>query len=247
MLLEGKKAIITGGSRGIGYTIAELFLKEGALVYIMDLVPCDRMADLETTAKEKGTSAIYKKTDVSSEEETTNVVKEILGESGGIDVLVNNAGITRDGLTFRMPFEDWQKVLAVNLSSAFLVSKHIAMAMMKKRSGSIVNMASVVGIAGNVGQTNYSASKAGLIGFTKSLAKEVAARGVRVNAVAPGYIDTEMTQRLSDEAKEIMLSRVSLGRAGTPEEVAKVVLFLASDLASYVTGEVIRIDGGMAI
>ena len=247
MLLEGKKAVIAGGSRGIGLTIVELFLKEGASVYFMDLIPCDNMSDLEKLAGKNNASVIFKKTDVSSEEETTRVVKEILASSGGIDILVNNAGITRDGLMFRMPLENWQKVLTVNLTSAFLVSKHFAMAMMKQRSGAIINMASVVGIGGNVGQTNYSASKAGLIGFTKSLAKEVAARGVRVNAVAPGFIDTEMTRKLSEEAKQAMLGQIPFGRGGTPEEVAKVVLFLASDLASYVTSQVIRIDGGMAI
>ena len=247
MLLEGKTAVVTGGSRGIGLTIVELFLKEGASVYILDLVPCDSMAELEKTAGKKGVSVHYKKADVSSEEQTAAVVKEILEESGGIDVLVNNAGITRDGLIFRMPLENWKSVLAVNLTSAFLVSKNVAMAMMKKRAGSIINMASISGLFGNVGQTNYAASKGGLIAFTKSLAKEVASRGVRVNAVAPGYIDTDMTRKLSEEVREFMRGRVSLGRPGTPEEVAKVVLFLASDLASYVTGEVIRIDGGMAI
>ncbi|HUV06142.1 MAG TPA: 3-oxoacyl-[acyl-carrier-protein] reductase [Spirochaetia bacterium] len=247
MLLEGKKAVVTGGSRGIGKEIVQLFLKEGASVTFMDLFPSDFMGEFESLAKEKGTKVVFKKADVSSEEEVNSVVKEILSESGGVDVLVNNAGITRDGLVFRMPLENWEMVLKINLTSAFLISKHIAMAMMKQRSGSIINMASVVGIGGNAGQTNYSASKAGLIGFTKSLAKEVASRGVRVNAVAPGYIDTEMTKKLDPKAQEAMLSQVPMGRAGTPEEVAKVVLFLASDLSSYITGRVIQIDGGMAI
>jgi len=247
MLLEGKKAIVTGGSRGIGLEIVKKFLSEGASVYFMDLIESEAMGDFQALAKETGASVTFKKTDVSSEEEVTRVVKEILEVSGGIDVLVNNAGITRDGLIFRMPVENWEMVLKINLTSAFLLSKHLAMAMMKRKTGSIVNMASVVGIGGNPGQTNYSASKAGLIGFTKSLAKEVAARGVRVNAVAPGYIDTEMTQKLNDQAREAMLSQVPMGRPGTPEEVAKAVLFLASDLASYITGRVIQIDGGMAI
>jgi 3-oxoacyl-[acyl-carrier protein] reductase len=148
---------------------------------------------------------------------------------------------------FRIPLENWEKVLSINLTSAFLVSKHIAMDMMKRRTGSIINMASIVGIGGNVGQTNYSASKAGLIGFSKSLAKEVASRGVRVNAVAPGFIITEMTEKLSEDAKKAMLGQVPMGRGGTPEEVAKAVLFLASDLSSYITGRVIQVDGGMMI
>ena len=247
MLLEGKKAAVTGGSRGIGKEIVEIFLKEGASVYFMDLMPSESIDRYEQLAKEAEVEVVFKKTDVSNEDEVNTVVKSILSESGGIDILVNNAGITRDGLMFRMPLENWESVLKINLTSAFLVSKHIAMAMMKQRSGSIVNMASVVGVGGNAGQANYSASKAGLIGFTKSLAKEVASRGVRVNAVAPGFIDTEMTRRLSDKAKEAMLGQVPMGRPGTPEEVAKVVLFLASDLASYVSARVIQIDGGMAI
>jgi 3-oxoacyl-[acyl-carrier protein] reductase len=247
MLLEGKKAIVTGGSRGIGQEIVTLFLREGASVYFMDLAESESIGSFEKLAKERGTSVQFKKTDVSDEEVVNRVVKEILADSDGIDILVNNAGITRDGLVFRMPLENWEMVLKINLTSAFLVSKHIAMAMMKRKSGSIINMASVVGVGGNAGQTNYSASKAGLIGFTKSLAKEVASRGVRVNAVAPGYIDTEMTRKMGEEAKQVMLGQVPMGRAGTPEEVAKVVLFLASDLSSYVTGRVIQIDGGMAI
>ncbi len=247
MLLKDKKAIITGGARGIGLCIVENFLKQGASVYFMDLVQSDSMDKLEALAKENGVAVIFKKTDVSNEEEVNKIIKEILNDSGGIDILVNNAGITRDGLIFRMSAENWRSVLEVNLTSAFLVSKAMAMPMMKRKTGAIINMASIVGIGGNAGQTNYSASKAGLIGFTKSLAKEVAARGIRVNAVAPGYIDTEMTHKLSEEARQAMLGQIPLGRMGTPEEVAKIVLFLASDLSSYVTGRVIQVDGGMAI
>jgi 3-oxoacyl-[acyl-carrier protein] reductase len=247
MLLEGKKAVVTGGSRGIGMEIVKLFLSEGASVTFLDLIESEFMGEYEALSKERGTSVRYKKTNVASEDEVNSVIKEILDESEGVDILVNNAGITRDGLLFRMPLENWETVLTINLTSAFLVCKPIARAMAKQRSGSIINMASVVGVGGNAGQTNYSASKAGLIGLTKSLAKEVASRNVRVNAVAPGFIDTEMTQKLSDQARDAMLGQVPMKRPGTPEEVAKVVLFLASDLSSYVTGRVIQIDGGMAI
>jgi 3-oxoacyl-[acyl-carrier protein] reductase len=247
VLLESKKAIVTGGSRGIGKCIVEVFLKEKASVYFIDIMPSDFMAEYEALARENNVTVAFKKADVSSEEEVKNIIKEILEESGGIDILVNNAGITRDGLIFRMKLEDWKKVMDVNLTSAFLLSKQLAMSMMKRRSGSIINMASVVGIGGNIGQTNYSASKAGLIGLTKSLAKEVASRGVRVNAVAPGYIETEMTKNLDKSAREAMLSQVPMARGGTPEEVANVILFLASDLSTYITGRVIQVDGGMII
>jgi 3-oxoacyl-[acyl-carrier protein] reductase len=249
MLLKGKKAIVTGGARGIGKEIVMLFLKEGASIWYLDIMEGDSLAEYKKTAEAVGAGATvaFKKADVSNETEVTAVVKEIIQESGGLDVLVNNAGITRDGLAMRMSLENWEKVLTINLTSAFLVSKHIVADMMKHRSGSIINMSSIVGIGGNPGQTNYSASKAGLIGFTKSLAKEVASRNVRVNAVAPGYIITDMTERLPDAAKQAMLSQVPMGRGGSAEEVAKAVLFLASDLASYITGRVIQVDGGMAI
>jgi 3-oxoacyl-[acyl-carrier protein] reductase len=246
MLLQGKKAIVTGGARGIGKEIVMLFLKEGATVFFIDMLESEYLGEMEKVAKSTGTEVFFKQADVSNEEQVNNVVKDILKQSGEIHILVNNAGITRDGLIFRMPLENWEKVLAVNLTSAFLVSKHVAMAMMKQRSGSIINMASIVGIGGNAGQTNYSASKGGLIAFTKSLAKEVASRGVRVNAVAPGYIITDMTERMPEEAKKALLALVPMGRGGIPEEVAKVVLFLASDLASYITARVIQVDGGMA-
>ena len=249
MLLKGKKTIVTGGARGIGREIVLLFLKEGASVWYMDIMEGDSLPEYKKTAEEAGAggTVAFKKADVSAEAEVTAVVKEIIRETGGVDVLVNNAGITRDGLSMRMPLENWEKVLAINLTSAFLVSKHVVADMMKRRSGSIVNMSSIVGVGGNPGQTNYSASKAGLIGFTKSLAKEVGSRNVRVNAVAPGYILTEMTEKMSEDAKKMMLSAVPMGRGGTPEEVAKAVLFLASDLSSYITARVLQVDGGMVI
>jgi len=247
MLLQGKKVIVTGGSRGIGKEIVMLFLKQGATVYFIDLIESEFFKEMQEAAAASKSNVFFKQADVANEEQITAVIKDIIKQSGGIDILVNNAGITRDGLVFRMPLENWQKVLTVNLTSTFLVSKHVAMAMMKQRSGSIINISSIVGIGGNAGQTNYAASKGGIIAFTKSLAKEVATRGVRVNAVAPGYIVTEMTEKLSDRAKEAMLGQVPMGRGGTPQEVANAVLFLASDLSCYITARVIQVDGGMAI
>lgn len=247
MILKGKKAIVTGGSRGIGKEIVMEFLKEGAFVYFLDLNPSEYLQEMEESAKAAGVEVFWNEADVSRENEIGQVVEEILNHSGGIDILVNNAGITRDGLIFRMSYENWDKVLKINLTSAFLMSQIVARHMIKRRSGSIINMASVVGLGGNAGQTNYASSKAGLIGLTRSLAKEVGSRGVRVNAVAPGYIDTEMTRALPERAREAMLTQVSLGRPGSPQEVAEVVTFLASDKSSYVSGHVLRVDGAMSI
>ncbi|AEJ62452.1 3-oxoacyl-(acyl-carrier-protein) reductase [Spirochaeta thermophila DSM 6578] len=247
MLLKDKKALVTGGSRGIGARIVRLFLQEGASVWFVDLNPSEHMEEFQSLAAERGTTVAYKQCNVADEEQVDKVVGEILAESGGIDVLVNNAGITRDGLIFRMSFDDWESVLRVNLTSAFLFSRRIAHAMARQREGSIINISSIVGVHGNAGQCNYSASKAGLLGLTKSLAQEVASRNVRVNAIAPGFIDTPMTQKLPDKVKDALLSRIPMGRLGQPEEVAKICLFLASDLASYVTGQVIGVDGGMGM
>ena len=247
MLLEGKNALVTGGARGIGKEIVETFLREGASVYFVDLNPSEFMDEYQELAKKTGASVVYKQCNVATEDQVDSVVKEILDESGGIDVLVNNAGITRDGLIFRMSYDNWNDVITINLTSAFLVSKAVSRSMIAKRSGSIVNISSIVGVHGNAGQCNYSASKAGLIGLTKSLAQEVAGRNVRVNAVAPGFIQTAMTDKLSDQQKQALQTQIPMVRLGEPEEVAKVVLFLASDLASYVTGQVILIDGGMGM
>ena len=250
MLLKGKKAIVTGGARGIGKEIVLDFLKKGAEVYYIDLAEGDFVSEMKEAAQAGGSavSAVsWKKGDVSNEEEITQVIEDILKESGGIDILVNNAGITRDGLIFRMSSENWEKVLRINLTSAFYICRIVARSMAKRRMGSIINMASVVGIGGNAGQVNYSASKAGLIGLTKSLAKEVGSRGVRVNAVAPGYIESDMTRALPEQAKEAMLSQIPLARAGQPRDVALTVSFLASDSSAYITGQVLRVDGGMVI
>ena len=247
MLLEGKKAIVTGGARGIGKEIVLDFLKEGAEVYYIDLAEGEFVSEMKEAAQAGGSTFTWKKGDVSQEEEITQVIEDILKESGGIDILINNAGITRDGLIFRMSSENWEKVLRINLTSAFYISRIVARSMARRRTGSIINMASVVGIGGNAGQANYSASKAGLIGLTKSVAKEVASRGVRVNAVAPGYIESDMTRALPEQAKEAMLSQIPLARAGQPRDVALAVTFLASDRSAYITGQVLRVDGGMVI
>lgn len=239
--------MITGGARGIGKEIVEKFLKNGATVYFIDLNPGEFMDSYTSLAKEAGCEVHFKQANVANEEEITSVLKEIISECGKVDILVNNAGITRDGLIFRMDSKDWHDVLTINLTSAFYISKVIAQHMISKKSGSIINVASVVGVHGNAGQCNYSASKAGMIGLTKSLAKEVAARTIRVNAVAPGYIDTPMTEKLSDKIKDQVINTIPMKRMGQPEEISDVILFLASDLSTYVTGEVIGIDGGMGM
>ncbi len=247
MLLKGKRALVTGGARGIGKEIVLDFLREGASVWFLDLAPSEFQAEMEQAAQAGGGRVVFKKADVSAAAEVERVVAEVASEAGGIDVLVNNAGITRDGLIFRMSLENWEKVMAINLTSAFLLSQAVARIMIKQRSGSIVNMASIAGVGGNAGQANYASSKAGLIGLTRSLAKETGGRGVRVNAVAPGYIDTDMTRGLPEAVRQAFLTQVSMARPGQPQEVARVVTFLASDMSSYVSGTVLRVDGCMAI
>jgi 3-oxoacyl-[acyl-carrier protein] reductase len=247
MLLEGKKALVTGGARGIGKEIVVSFLNNGATVYFIDLNPSDYMDEYEKLAAKTGQKVVFKQANVADEDQISSVVNEILEESGGIDVLVNNAGITRDGLFFRMSSKDWNDVLTINLTSAFYISKIVARSMAKQKSGSIINVASIVGVIGNAGQANYAASKAGLIGFSKSLSKELGKKNVRVNAIAPGFIKTPMTEKLNEQQTEALASNIPMGRLGEPEEVAKVTLFLASDLASYVTGQAIHITGGLGM
>jgi 3-oxoacyl-[acyl-carrier protein] reductase len=247
MLLKGKKALITGGSRGIGKSIVEKFLQEGADVWFVSTKESPYMAEIEKVAAESGTKVFWKPCNVADSEEVSAVVKEVLEESGGIDTLINNAGITRDGLIFRMSIDNWMDVLNVNLTSAFSFAKSIARPMLKQRQGSIINISSVVGVIGNGGQSNYAASKAGLLGLTKSLARELASRSVRVNAIAPGYIETKMTEELSDEVQEELKSRIPMGRIGKPEEIANAAVFLASDYSSYITGQTLVVDGGMVM
>ncbi len=245
MLLQNKKALVTGSSRGIGRGIVEAFLKNGAEVWGLCSKPSAAKADLERLAQENGVAFHEIYADVGNAEQVSEVVKAALAEAGGFDALVNNAGITRDGLSFRMKKGDWDDVLRINLTSAFLICQIVSNDMIRKRSGSIINMSSIVGIHGNGGQVNYAASKGGLIAYSKSLAAEVGGRGVRVNAIAPGFIATDMTAALKEDIQKAMVERIPLKRAGTPEDIANAALFLASDLSAYVTAQVLGVDGGM--
>jgi 3-oxoacyl-[acyl-carrier protein] reductase len=247
MTLKGKRAIVTGGSRGIGNAIVSSFLGEGAVVYSLSRKPADNQAALEEAARASGGALHWRSVDITKEEEITKAIEAIVAQAGGVDILVNNAGITRDGLIFRMPTADWEEVMRANLTSAFLTSRAVARTMIKQRAGSIINISSVSGIMGNGGQTNYSASKAGLIGFSKSLAREVASRGVRVNAIAPGFIETDMTKALNEKARETLVAGIPLSRVGVPSDVAALAVFLASDGSAYITGQVIPVDGGLSM
>ncbi len=244
-LLENKKALVTGSSRGIGRGIVEKYLSEGCEVWGLCSKPSSAKEELEKLAAEKGVAFHEIYADVGNAENVTEVVKNALAASGGFDILVNNAGITRDGLSFRMKKEDWDDVLRINLTSAFLICQIVSNDMIRKRKGSIINMASIVGIHGNGGQVNYSASKGGLIAYSKSLAAEVGSRGVRVNAIAPGFIATDMTAVLKEDLQKAMIERIPLKRAGTPEDIANAALYLGSDLSEYVTAQVLGVDGGM--
>jgi len=246
-LLEGKVALITGAARGIGKALALRFAEEGADIAITDLEYNDVMAETVSQIAAFGTRVKGYASDASSFEATEAVVAEIVKDFGRIDVLVNNAGITKDGLMMRMTEAQWDKVLTVNLKSTFNFIHAITPVMMRQRSGSIISMSSVVGVHGNAGQCNYAASKAGMIGLTKSIAQEIGSRGIRANIIAPGFILTDMTLQLPEEVRAEWAKKIPLRRGGTPEEIASVALFLASDLSSYVSGQVIQVDGGMGM
>ena len=244
MILKNKASIVTGGAKGIGKAIALRLVKEGSDIAICDINP----ELLEETKKEleaQGCAVLAEKVDVTSPEEVQGFVQKALDKFGKIDILINNAGITRDGLLVRMNDADWNAVLGVNLKGTFNCTKAAAKAMMKKRQGRIVNIASVVGLVGNAGQANYAASKGGVIAFTKSIAKELASRNINVNAIAPGFIETDMTSKLPEDVKETVKKQIPLGKWGSVWDVANVALFLVSDASTYITGQVVQVDGGM--
>ena len=247
MLLDGKTALVTGASRGIGRAIALRLAAEGANIAINYAGNTAKAEETKAAIEAAGGKAALFQADVSDSAQVEQMIASVLETFGSLDILVNNAGITRDGLLMRMKEEDFDAVLDTNLKGIFHVTKAVTKIMMKQRSGRIVNMASVVGIIGNAGQTNYAAAKAGVIGFTKSAARELAARGITVNAVAPGFIATDMTAAMSEKAKEATLAAIPLRRMGTPEDVANAVLFLVSDQAAYITGQVVKVDGGMVM
>jgi 3-oxoacyl-[acyl-carrier protein] reductase len=246
-LLEGKTAIITGAARGIGKGIAQKFAEAGANVIITDIAIHDDTQEFIKQLNDSGVKAKAYKSDASSFEDCQQLLNEIENDFPIIDILVNNAGITRDNLMMRMSEDEWDSVIRINLKSVFNMTKAVQRFMLKQRNGSIINMSSVVGISGNAGQVNYSASKAGMIGFTKSIAKELGSRNIRCNAIAPGFIETDMTSGLPDDVRKTWMATIPLRRGGTPEDVANACIFLASDLSAYVTGQVIPVCGGLQI
>jgi 3-oxoacyl-[acyl-carrier protein] reductase len=245
--LKGKTAVVTGGSRGIGKAIAMKLAALGANIVINYNSNSASVDQVIKDIEELGVKAVKIQGDVSKFEDAEKIIKTAVSEFGSLDILVNNAGITRDGLILRMKEEDFDKVIDVNLKGTFNCTRHASQIMLKQKSGRIINIASVVGIAGNAGQANYAAAKAGIIGITKSAARELASRGITVNAVAPGYIDTDMTHVLPEKTKEAILGSIPLKKMGKPEDVAEAVAFLASDSASYITGHVLNVDGGMVM
>lgn len=247
MRLKDRVAIITGGARGIGKKISQTFLKEGASVYIFDVNEEEGARTAGELQPAYAGKVNFFKVDITDEKSVEQSIEKIIEAEGRIDILVNNAGITRDNLILRMSLEDWKKVIDINLTGAFICSKHAVKYMVKNRSGKIINISSIVGVHGNAGQSNYSSSKAGIIGLTKTLARELAGRNILVNAIAPGYIETEMTEKLSDKIKEKLMEQIPTGRLGSVDDVAKTALFLASDDSNYITGTVINLDGGMGI
>lgn len=246
-ILQGKTALVTGGSRGIGRAIALKLAELGANIVVNYRSSANAVEEIVREIEIKGVKAIAVQGDVSSFADAEKIIKAAVSEFGTLDILVNNAGITADGLLMRMKEEDFDKVIEVNLKGAFNCIRHASSVMVKQRSGKIINISSVVGITGNAGQANYAAAKAGIIGLTKSVAKELASRGINVNAVAPGFIETDMTDALSEKVKEGALGNIPLKRFGKAEDVAEVVAFLSSANSSYITGQVINVDGGMVI
>jgi len=244
-LLQGKTALVTGAVRGIGKGIALKFAEEGANIAFSDIRYDEAAQELENTVKAMGVRAKGYASDAGSFEDSDKLINDVVNDFGAIDILVNNAGITRDTLLMRMTEADWDLVMRVNLKSVFNLTRAVQRVMLKQRFGSIINMSSVVGLGGNAGQSNYAASKAGLIGFTKSIAQELGSRNIRCNAIAPGFIETDMTAKLPTEVREEWIKTIPLRRAGTPGDVANVALYLASDLSSYITGQVISVCGGM--
>ena len=244
-LLEGKTAIITGASRGIGKGIAEIYAKHGANVAFTYSSSAASALELENELTSLGVKAKAYQSDAANYEQAQKLAEDVVAEFGSIDILINNAGITKDNLLMRITEEDFDKVIEVNLKSVFNMTKAVQRTMLKQRHGSIINMSSVVGVKGNAGQTNYAASKAGILGFTKSVALELGSRNIRCNAIAPGFIETEMTAKLDEKTVQGWRDAIPLKRGGTPEDVANACLFLGSDLSGYVTGQVLNVDGGM--
>ena len=245
MTLSKKNALITGGSRGIGRAIAIELSRQGINIIITYNSSEEKALEVIKEVENNGVKGLAVKVDVSSEEDVKNMMKTIKNQFDSVDILVNNAGVTKDNLLLRMKTEEWDKVMDTNLKGVYLCTKAVARGMMKKRYGKIINIASVVGISGNAGQGNYSASKAGVIGFTKSIAKELGSRGITVNGVAPGFVETDMTEVLSENIKKHSLNMIPLKRFGKPEDIANVVGFLCSEKADYITGQIINVDGGM--